>query len=108
MMPGKRLLAVLTRLREGDTGDGVAYLCTTCADVLGMTGAGIMLMSGDTPQGSLCSSDPTSALIEDLQFTLGEGPCVDAYEQGRSVAEPDLDNPATVRWLAFTTPAVAA
>jgi hypothetical protein len=33
-----------------------------------------MLMSGDIPQGSLCSTDGVSALIEDLQYTLGEGP----------------------------------
>ena len=46
-----------------------------------MNGAGVMLMSGDVPRGSLCASDDVSQLIEDLQYTLGEGPCVDAYQQ---------------------------
>src|SRR3954447_180971 len=73
-----------------------------------MTGAGIMLMSGDTQQGSVCSSNDVSELIEDLQYTLGEGPCVDAYRQDRPVLEPDLAHPTTPRWLAFTPPAVAA
>ena len=45
-----------------------------------MTGAGIMLMSGDVPRGSLCTTDEVSALIEQLQYDLGEGPCVDAYQ----------------------------
>jgi GAF domain-containing protein len=67
-----------------------------------------MLMSGEIPRGSLCTSDEVSHLIEELQYTLGEGPCVDAYRQDRVVAEPDLADPVTRRWLAFTPPAVAA
>ncbi|MHB8466107.1 MAG: GAF and ANTAR domain-containing protein, partial [Acidimicrobiales bacterium] len=34
--------------------------------------------------------------------------CVDAYDQGRPVLEPDLAQPRTPRWLAFTGPAVDA
>lgn len=61
-----------------------------------------MLMSGDVPQGSLCSTDSVSNLIEQWQFTLGEGPCVDAYTLDQVVVEPDLAQPTTPRWLAFT------
>src|ERR1019366_46139 len=49
-----------------------------------------------------------SDLIEELQYTLGEGPCVDAHQEGRPVLEPDLADPATPRWLAFSPPALAA
>jgi hypothetical protein len=35
-----------------------------------------MLMSGEIPRGSLCTTDGVSELIEDLQYTFGEGPCV--------------------------------
>ena len=42
-----------------------------------------MLMSGDIPRGSLCTTDEVSHLIEELQYTLGEGPCVDAYRRTR-------------------------
>jgi hypothetical protein len=73
-----------------------------------MAGAGIMLMSGDVPRGSLCTTNAVSALIEELQYTLGEGPCVDAYSHDRPVFEPDLSAPATTRWLAFTGPALEA
>lgn len=73
-----------------------------------MTGAGIMLMSGDVPRGSLCTTDDVSDLIEQLQYSLGEGPCVDACQHDSPVLEPDLADPATPRWLAFTEPAVAA
>lgn len=73
-----------------------------------MTGAGIMLMSGDLPGGSLCSTNAVSALIEQLQYTLGEGPCLDAHKLDRAVLEPDLQSPATVRWPAFAGPAIDA
>lgn len=67
-----------------------------------------MLMSGEIPRGSLCTSNEVSHLIEELQYTLGEGPCVDAYQQDRVVAEPDLADPVTRRWLAFSPPALQA
>ena len=73
-----------------------------------MTGAGIMLMSGDVPHGSLCTTGEVSALIEQLQYALGEGPCVDAYHQDRPVLEPDLADPASPRWIAFSGPAIEA
>jgi hypothetical protein len=106
---GDRLLRVLGRLATGSAAEpGPARLCEVCADVSLMSGAGIMLMTGDEQQGSVCSSNDVSALVEELQYTLGEGPCVDAHRGERPVLEPDLANPGTARWLAFTPPAVAA
>lgn len=67
-----------------------------------------MLMADDRPQGSVCTTDDVSAMIEQLQYTLGEGPCVDAHRQQRPVAEPDLAGPEAMRWTAFTPPAVEA
>ncbi|MGH9153323.1 MAG: GAF and ANTAR domain-containing protein [Acidimicrobiales bacterium] len=108
-MPGSRLLQILELMRAAGHGEpGTAPLCTVTASVTGLTGAGIMLMSGDVPRGSLCSSDEVSARIEDLQYTLGEGPCVDAYAQDRPVLEPDLRTGGASRWIAFTPPALEA
>lgn len=83
-------------------------LCEVCAESTDMTGAGIMLMSGDVPRGSVCTSNDVSDLIEHLQYDLGEGPCVDAYQKDRPVLEPDLARPSAARWLAFRGPALAA
>jgi len=108
-MSGERLGRIRRRLASADgSAVGTAKLCDVCAEVTEMTGAGIMLMDGDLPQGSVCTTDTVSALIEELQFTLGEGPCVDAYSRQRPVSEPDLADPAQSRWLAFTPPAVEA
>jgi hypothetical protein len=106
---GERLHRILALLSAGgQTDPGTARLCDVCVEVSAMTGAGIMLMSDDLALGSVCSSNDVSQLIEDLQFTLGEGPCVDAHTYGRPVLEPDLADPETPRWLAFSPRAVAA
>jgi GAF domain-containing protein len=107
-MAGDRLLRILAQLASGATAEPEpARLCEVCADVALMSGAGIMLMDGDVQQGSVCSSNDVSALIEDLQYTLGEGPCVDAYHDDRPVLEPNLAGQSD-RWMAFTPPAVSA
>jgi hypothetical protein len=107
-MAGDRLQRILAELAAGDGRGSSARLCEVSTDIVGMSGAGIMLMSGDVPQGSVCTTDEVSALIEDLQYELGEGPCVDAFRQDRVVAEPDLADPDVPRWFAFTPPAVEA
>jgi hypothetical protein len=85
-----------------------ARLCEVARDLAQASGAGVMLMSGDVQQGSLCATNDVSNLIEELQYTLGEGPCVDAYNDNRVVVEPDLMQPRTKRWPAFAPPVVAA
>jgi hypothetical protein len=107
-MPGDRLHRVIAALSAGGDGWSSAQLCGACPEIVGVSGAGVMLMSGDVPQGSLCTTDEVSHLIEELQYTLGEGPCVDAHQQGKVVIEPDLADPATRRWPSFTPPAVQA
>lgn len=72
-----------------------------------MAGASIMLSSNGL---SLCSvsSGEVGGLMEDLQYTLGEGPSLDADRLGRPVLEPDLAEPAAPRWLAFAGSALDA
>jgi len=106
---GERRRRIVDQLSQvGPGGFETKRLCQVCAEVVGVSGAGIMLMAGDSPQGSVCTTDQVSALIEELQYSLSEGPCVDAYHHDRPVSEPDLASPATPRWVGFTGPAVAA
>ena len=100
-------MRILARLSAGSATElGMDRLCRVCADVTAVRGAGIMLMSGDVSRGSLCTTNEVSARIEELQYTLGEGPCVDAYHQDRPVLEPDMADPATQRWFGFAAAAV--
>jgi len=106
---GERRARILARLVGGGAPElETKRLCEVCAEATGTSGAGIMLMSGDLPRGSVCTTNTVSAVIEELQYALGEGPCVDAYHQDRPVLEPDLASPSTPRWLAFTGPAIEA
>ncbi|HLF98892.1 MAG TPA: GAF and ANTAR domain-containing protein [Acidimicrobiia bacterium] len=101
-----RILSLLVD-RDGPVPE-TKRLCEVCAEATGMTGAGIMLMSGDIRRGSVCTTDAVSARIEALQYALGEGPCMDAYRADRPVAAPDLRESGELRWLAFTGPALEA
>jgi GAF domain-containing protein len=108
-MTGDRRLRILTRLvSSGPPELETQRLCEVCAEVTDMSGAGIMLMSEDVPRGAVCATNKVSDLIEQLQFELGEGPCVDACQVGRPILEPDLATPRVPRWLAFRGPAVEA
>lgn len=107
-MAGDRLRRILADLADGESSWPATRLCAVGPQITGANGVGVMLMSGDIPSGSLCSSDDVSQLIEDLQYTLGEGPCVDAYRGDQFVTEPDLADPQTRRWFAFTPPALQA
>ncbi len=106
-MPGDRLIRILKRLAADDGAGAATRLCAVCAEVTQMSGAGIMLLSGNLPQGSVCTTNDVSSSIEELQYTLGEGPCIDAHRQHSPVAEPDLADPATIRWAEFARSAVA-
>ena len=101
-----RRLRILRRIAEnGDVSPD--SLCNVCMDVTAMSGVGIMLMAGDVPSGSPSTTNPVSALIEELQFMLGEGPCIDAYNLELPIAEPDLARPIG-RWTGFTPPVFEA
>jgi Zn-dependent M28 family amino/carboxypeptidase len=98
---GERLRRIRAQLAlASERTPGTTPLCEVSADIVGVSGAGIMLMAGNIPQGSFCASNPVSDLVEELQFTLGEGPCVDAYQQDRPVLEADLADPTERRWFA--------
>ena len=107
-MPGQRRVRLLGKLLGGPGDLDTKRLCERCTEVTEMSGAGIMLMSGDVARGSLCSTDEVSGLIEELQFSLGEGPCVDAYQGDRPVTEGDLAANGATRWPAFTGPVLEA
>ncbi len=108
-MAGERRLRIVNLLAGSEaTEPATARLCEVSAHVTDVSGAGIMLMSRDAPRGSVCTTNEVSALIERLQYALGEGPCVDAYRQDRPVLEPDLAHPRAPRWPAFTGPALEA
>lgn len=77
-------------------------LCSALARALPAAGVGVTLLSGDNRGGvTVAASGPESRAIEELQSTLGEGPCIDAYSSRRPVLEPDLPGRGSRRWPAY-------
>jgi GAF domain-containing protein len=96
-------------------GDGVADVTTlpqrlvmACALALPVTGVGMVLMTESGPAGSVAVTDPTAGTMEELQFTLGEGPCVESSATGRPVLQPDLARTGPARWPGFCAGALEA
>ena len=77
-------------------------LCTACVGLLDVDGASISLTLDGTNRRTLGSSGDLSRRLDSLQFTFGEGPCLDAVRDGSPVLVADLDLPAETRWPAFT------
>jgi hypothetical protein len=83
-------------------------LVEACTGALPITGAGIALMTESGPAGTVAVTDEVASLMEDLQFTLGEGPCVDSSTWGRPVLQPDLATTGPARWPVFSAGALEA
>ena len=81
-------------------------LCRAALDLLGMEAVAIMLRGDDGRGSPFGWSDDVVRELEDTQFTLGEGPGIDAHSSGRPSAEPDLAGSA--QWPVFAPAAVAA
>lgn len=75
--------------------------------MIGVAGAGVMVGEGRL-RASLCASNAIAARLEDLHFTLGEGPGIDAHRMGVAVGEPDLAGQRRGRWPSFSPLAVDA
>jgi len=76
-------------------------LCEACVAVLEVDGASVSLIHDGATQGTFGSSGELSRHLDELQFTFGEGPCVDSVRSGRPILVADLDDPAEQRWPAF-------
>lgn len=81
-------------------------LCFACVELLEVDGAAISLMHGGTTQGTFGSSGELSRRLDELQFTFGEGPCLEAVELTRPVLVTDFQDPEEQRWPAFGSAAL--
>ena len=73
--------------------------------MLSVTGAVIAVIGDGQHRGAIAVSDRTYVAVDDLQFSLGEGPCIAADRSAGPVLEPDLDL-AVDQWPAFVPAAV--
>lgn len=106
----QRLRALLAADRAALSSPVVSLVCARCVVELSVSGAGASVLSlsdgdGDPDsqfsRGLVHATNAVSAGLEDLQLTVGEGPCLDAFVSGGPVLVPELET-ETTRWPAFT------
>lgn len=76
-------------------------LCRAAQRDLPASGVGVSMISKVGGQMMAAASSTSSAMIEELQFALGEGPCLTAFETRRPVLVPDLAHAAKTTWPAY-------
>jgi hypothetical protein len=91
----------------GDVGGAPVLdrLVILCVEMLSVTGAGVAVISEGQHRGAVAVSDPAYGAIDDLQFSLGEGPCIAADGSAGPVLEPDLAL-AVEQWPGFVPAAL--
>lgn len=103
------------RLRDGlsaavsgaERGAGVAdRLCGACVQMLEVDGAALSVIHEGAISRSYGASSDLSRELDELQFTFGEGPCLDAVRDGAPVMVADLAERRTERWPAFSAAAL--
>ena len=88
---------------SGDSPGVVGWLqrlCRTAARVLASAGVNVVVMSDSRNELTVAASGDASRRVEDLQFSLGEGPCLESVAARRPVLTPDLADPG-VRWPVY-------
>jgi hypothetical protein len=77
-------------------------ICEWCVEVLHVDGALVTVMSANGGRVLLYASDATAQELDDLQFSLGEGPCLTAFDDVRPALEGDLASDGALgRWPMF-------
>lgn len=70
-------------------------VCEAVCEGLGMDGATLALLTDTPSRQLLAASDAAALTLEDIQFTLLEGPCISAARSGEPVAVHDLRHDVT-------------
>ncbi len=72
-----------------------------CLPLLGVDAAAISLIDEGESRGTFGASGAAARLLDSLQFSAGEGPCLEAFRTTEPVLVPDLHAQDEPRWPAF-------
>jgi GAF domain-containing protein len=99
--PTNTALLAITR-EVADDRALAGLICQACVVGLSVDGAALSLLTATTSRHTLHATDPTAQLLEELQFTLNEGVCIEAATTGRPVFVDDIHQLGQVtRWPVF-------
>ncbi|HSK58715.1 MAG TPA: GAF domain-containing protein [Actinomycetospora sp.] len=100
-----RLSQALAAAVASNDPDAPLAVCLACVAWLPVTGASLTVMAGPDRQEPVCATNEVSARIDELQFDLGDGPCVESFTTGRAVLVADIADPRERRWPVFAAAA---
>ena len=98
MATHEQLIAAIDGRRGVDAAD---RLCEACVVLLDIDAAAISLVFDGANSGTLGSSGARARMYDELQFTLGEGPCLDSVLRRIPILIVDLGDPEEARWPAY-------
>lgn len=93
---------------RGRIGSRLHQVCLAAASGMDVSGAVVTLRSTSGSEAVAAASDPSSRAVAELEFSLGEGPSVDAFAHGRPVLVADLDDPRQASWVGYSSAAMEA
>jgi hypothetical protein len=102
---GAGLARALARIVAEGGPSAPGRICRACLAVLPVTRAAVTVMAGADRQEPIWASDEVASHLDEMQFRLGEGPCVEAFTAGRPVLVPDLAELGGHRWPVFAAAA---
>lgn len=83
------------------------HACIACAQAIAGAAAGLSIIRNGGLHEPVYATDPRSQELEELQFTLGEGPCMDIAGANGPILIPDITSTwAEQRWPMYA-PAAA-
>ena len=77
-------------------------LCTAAGRAVDACGVGMTVMAPDGALGVTAATDTATERLEDLQLTMGEGPCIEAFERRVPILIPDVAEEAH-RWPGYAS-----
>ena len=87
---------------RGSLFTGVSAVCDTATRLAGVDGAAVAVFAPSQSRELVYATDAVAQQVDELQFTVGEGPCLDAYRAGAPELCPRLDDEVPMtRWPAF-------
>lgn len=95
-----------TLVDDFDLVDLFTLLADRCVEVLDVAAAGLMLVAPEGDLRVMAASSEEIRLVELFELQAEEGPCLDCYRTGASVAHGDLADDD--RWPVFAPVALAA
>jgi hypothetical protein len=99
--------ALRAALVAGDDASALLRVCSSLTDALPCEAAVVTIMVSDLERHTVFASDETIRAFALAQYTVGEGPSLQAFTSGRPVTISDLSAAWTAEWWPALTREIA-